>query len=124
MLNFPELYRERNILRFLTKKIPSFTHTKLLLEEDKAGNFTGSVLVQAVDRTSIYELLKLHDYRLQGYKLQAWLMGFEYEATSMPMMPAGTGSSAMVSDFEEGSIQHYEQIFSRVNKVEESKGTP
>lgn len=108
VMNFPELYRERNILRFLTKKIPQFTHTKLLLDEDRAGNFTGSVLVQAVDRASINELLKLHEYRLQGYKLQSWLMGFEYEATSMPMMPAGTGSSAMGSDFEEGNLEHYE----------------
>jgi hypothetical protein len=36
-------------------------------------------------------------------------MGFEYEATSMPVMVAGTGSSAMLSDdIEEGSIEHYE----------------
>jgi len=37
-------------------------------------------------------------------------MGFEYEANSMPMMAAGTGSSAMLSDedIQEGSIRHYE----------------
>ena len=30
--NFPDLYRETNILRFLTKKIPEFKHSKLLME--------------------------------------------------------------------------------------------
>lgn len=38
----------------------------------------------------------------------------------MPMMPAGTGSSVMASDYEQGSMQHYEQIFSRVNVVSEN----
>jgi len=31
--NFPELYEEKNILRFLKKKIPDFTHTKLVMEK-------------------------------------------------------------------------------------------
>ena len=110
ILNFPDLYQERNILRFLTKKIPEFTHSKLHLEKDLAGNFTGSILIQANDRGTINALLMLHDYRLQGNNLQSWLMGFEYEANSMPMMAAGTGSSAMLSDedIQEGSIRHYE----------------
>lgn len=43
--NFPDLYQERNILRFLTKKIQGFTHTKLIMEKDRSGNFTGSALI-------------------------------------------------------------------------------
>lgn len=41
LVNFPDIYREKNILRFLSKKIPQFTHSKLLMEKDGAGNFTG-----------------------------------------------------------------------------------
>lgn len=54
--NFPDLYREQNILRLLTKKIPQFTHSKLLMEqagkiERKRGKtFSGSVLIEASDR--------------------------------------------------------------------------
>lgn len=63
--NFPDLYQERNILRFLTKKIAGFNHSKLLLEKDQySGTFTGSVLIQANDRATINALLLLHDYRL------------------------------------------------------------
>ena len=47
-------------------------------------------------------------------------MGFEYEATSLQMMAAGTGSSAMLSDTDIGSMQHYEKIFSKVRYVEDS----
>ena len=83
VLNFPDLYQERNILRFLTKKIPEFKHSKLLMEKDSYEKFTGSVLIQANDRGTINALLLLHDYRLQGHTLQTWLMGFEYEATSL-----------------------------------------
>ena len=52
--NFPELYEEKNILRFLKKKIPEFTHSKLVMEKRpqrtaKGGkaeeNFSGSVLI-------------------------------------------------------------------------------
>ena len=64
VLNFPDLYQERNILRFLTKKIPEFTHSKLIMEKDRNNNFTGSVLIQASDRATINALLLLHDYRL------------------------------------------------------------
>lgn len=67
--NFPDLYQERNILRFLTKKIQGFTHTKLIMEKDRGGNFTGSALIQANDRATINALLLLHDYRLQGHSL-------------------------------------------------------
>ena len=67
VLNFPDLYQERNILRFLTKKTPEFNHTKLLMEKDRYGNFTGSVLIQASDRATINALLLLHDYKLQGH---------------------------------------------------------
>lgn len=31
--NFPKLYEEKNILRILKKKIPDFTHTKLVMEK-------------------------------------------------------------------------------------------
>jgi len=31
--NFPELYEEKNILKFLKKKIPEFTHSKLVMEK-------------------------------------------------------------------------------------------
>ena len=48
-------------------------------------------------------------------------MGFEYEATSLQMMAAGTGSSAMISDTDIGSMQHYERIFSKVRYVEDNK---
>ncbi len=47
-------------------------------------------------------------------------MGFEYEATSLQMMAAGTGSSAMLSDTDIGSMQHYEHMFSTVRYVEDS----
>jgi len=47
--NFPELYEEKNILRFLKKKIPEFTHSKLIMEQrpQRAAkeNFSGSVLI-------------------------------------------------------------------------------
>ena len=106
--NFPDLYQERNILRFLTKKIAGFTHSKLLLEKDQYSNsFTGSVLIQANDRATINALLLLHDYRLQGHNLQTWLMGFEYDATSLQMMAAGTGSSLMISNSDMGNMEHY-----------------
>ncbi len=105
--NFPDLYQERNILRFLTKKIEGFTHSKLLLEKDERKNFTGSVLIQANDRKTLNALLLLHDYRLQGHNLQSWLMGFEYEATTIQMMAAGTGSSVMLSEIDMGNIEHY-----------------
>ena len=45
-------------------------------------------------------------------------MGFEYEATSLQMMAAGTGSSLMLSDADMGNMEHYEQIFSKVRSVE------
>ena len=105
--NFPDLYQERNILRFLTKKIEGFTHSKLLMEKDERKNFTGSVLIQANDRKTLNALLLLHDYRLQGHNLQSWLMGFEYEATTIQMMAAGTGSSVMLSEVDMGNIEHY-----------------
>ena len=63
-MNFPDLYQERNLLRFLTKKIPEFKHSKLIMEKDRNANFTGSVLIQANDRATINALLLLHDYRL------------------------------------------------------------
>ena len=31
--NFPDLYEEKNILKFLKKKIPEFTHSKLVMEK-------------------------------------------------------------------------------------------
>lgn len=62
--NFPDLYQERNILRFLTKKIAGFTHSKLIMEKDRHARFTGAVLVQANDRATINALLLLHNYRL------------------------------------------------------------
>ena len=118
LLNFPDLYQERNILRFLTKKIPSFTHSKLLMEKDRYQNFTGSVLVQANDRATINALLLLHDYRLQGHHLQSWLMGFEYDDSSAHQMFAGgTGSSAMLSEVESGAIERYEALFDKVRVV-------
>ena len=83
VLNFPDLYQERTILRFLTKKITGFSHSKLLMERNHNHNFTGSVLIQASDRATINALLLLHDYRLQGHNLQTWLMGFEYDTTSL-----------------------------------------
>jgi len=47
--NFPELYEEKNILRFLKKKIPEFTHSKLIMEQrpQRAAKekFSGSVLI-------------------------------------------------------------------------------
>jgi len=64
VLNFPDLYQEKNILRFLTKKTPDFNHTKLLMEKDRHGDFTGSVLIQANDRATVNALLLLHDYKL------------------------------------------------------------
>ena len=91
------------------------------MEKDSYEKFTGSVLIQANDRGTINALLLLHDYRLQGHTLQTWLMGFEYEATSLQMMAAGTGSSAMISDTDIGSMQHYERIFSKVRYVEDNK---
>ena len=115
--NFPDLYQERNVLRFLTKKIPGFAHSKLILEKDRHDNFTGSVLIQPKDRATINALLLLHDYRLQGYNLQSWLMGFEYDASSLQMMGAGTGSSLMLED-DMGSMEKYEKIFSQVKSVE------
>ena len=119
-MNFPDLYQERNLLRFLTKKIPEFKHSKLIMEKDRNANFTGSVLIQANDRATINALLLLHDYRLQGHCLQTWLMGFEYEATSLQMMvAAGTGSSQMFDD-DVSSMQHYETIFSNVSSVEDA----
>ena len=33
--NFPNIYTENNILRFLNKKIPNFKHSKLIMEEKK-----------------------------------------------------------------------------------------
>ena len=45
-------------------------------------------------------------------------MGFEYEATSLQMMAAGTGSSLMQSESDMGNMEHYEQIFSNVKSVE------
>jgi len=35
VVNFPDIYTEKNILRFLNKKIPNFKHSKLILEEKK-----------------------------------------------------------------------------------------
>ena len=119
--NFPDLYAEKNILKFLTKKIPSFNHSKLVCEKNKANRFTGSCLIQANNRPTINALLLLHDYRLQGHRLQTWLMGFEYEASSLQMIGGGSGSTAMLSETDVGSMQHYEEIFSNVNSVEESK---
>ena len=46
-------------------------------------------------------------------------MGFEYEATSLQMMAAGTGSSAMLSETDMGNMQHYERIFNHVRSVED-----
>ena len=48
-------------------------------------------------------------------------MGFEYEATSLQMMAAGSGSSPMSSELELGNMQQYEQLFSRVKVIEERK---
>ena len=48
-------------------------------------------------------------------------MGFEYEATSLQMMAAGSGSSPMCSEFELGNTLQYEQLFSRVKNIEERK---
>ena len=75
--NFPDLYRETNILRFLTKKIPEFNHSKLLMESQeikqwnsqkkrRQNKFSGSVLIQASDKTTLNALLLLHGFRLQG----------------------------------------------------------
>ena len=64
--NFPALNQERNILKFLAKKIAGFNHWKLILAKDAHNLFTGSVLIRANDRETINELLLLHDYRLQG----------------------------------------------------------
>ena len=44
-------------------------------------------------------------------------MGFEYDATSLQMMAAGTGSSLMLSNADMGNMEHYEQIFSNVDSV-------
>jgi len=118
--NFPDLYQERNILKFLAKKIAGFNHSKLILEKDAHNLFTGSVLIQANDRATINALLLLHDYRLQGHNLQTWLMGYEYDATTLQMMAAGTGSSLMLSEADFGNIERYEQIFSQVNSVEDN----
>lgn len=48
-------------------------------------------------------------------------MGFEYEATSLQMMAAGSGSSPMSSELELGNMLQYEQLFSRVRFIEERK---
>lgn len=64
VLNFPDLYTERTILKFLTKKITGFNHSKLLIEKGRNDNFTGSVLIQVNDRATVNALLLLHDYRL------------------------------------------------------------
>ena len=45
-------------------------------------------------------------------------MGFEYDAMSLQMMAAGTGSSLMLSNADMGNMEHYEQIFSNVKSVE------
>ena len=45
-------------------------------------------------------------------------MGFEYDATSLQMMAAGTGSSLMLSNADMGNMEHYEQIFSNVDSVQ------
>ena len=121
VLNFPNLYQERTILRFLTKKITGFSHTKLLMERDRNDQFTGSVLIQANEKNTIYQLLLLHDYRLQGHDLQTWLMGFEYDTTSLQMMAAGTGSSVMGADSELSSIQEYENIFNKMQSVQDKR---
>ena len=47
-------------------------------------------------------------------------MGFEYEATSLQMMAAGTGSSQMLSEIDEGNMEHFEQIFSQVKSVQQT----
>ena len=121
VLNFPNLYQERTILRFLTKKITGFSHTKLLMERDRNDQFTGSVLIQANEKNTIYQLLLLHDYRLQGHDLQTWLMGFEYDTTSLQIMAAGTGSSVMGADSELNSIQEYENIFNKMQSVQDNR---
>ena len=116
LCNFPDLYRESNILRFLTKKIPEFKHSKLLMEQQqvngghgkKKKQFSGSVIIQANDKQTLDALLLLHGFRLQGQILQSWLMGFEY--VSMDAEP-----SVSMSD--------YEQMFKSVNTVEDKNHT-
>lgn len=114
LCNFPDLYRENNILRFLTKKIPEFKHSKLLMEsrdvsskysQKKKKQFSGSVLVQANDRQSIDALLLLHGFRLQGQILQSWLMGYEYDS-----LDAETSGSSTVK---------FDQMFKNVNAVKD-----
>ena len=48
-------------------------------------------------------------------------MGFEYEATSLQMMAAGSGSSPMSSELELGNMLQYEKLFSSVRFIEERK---
>ena len=49
--NLPELYEEKNILKFLKKKIPDFNFSKLVMEsrpqrsKKSKENFSGSVLI-------------------------------------------------------------------------------
>lgn len=85
MANFPNLWEEKNVVRFLNKQVSDFKYHKLFLadsdeKKSKSGikHFNGTVLVQTSDLNTIKSLLMLHGHKLQGNILKSWLMGFEY----------------------------------------------
>lgn len=64
-------------------------------------------MIQASDRSTLNALLLLHEHRLQGYRLKSYLMGFEYEATTMQMMGADASNP-----------EKFEQMFTRTAIVQ------
>ena len=77
--NVPRRATDANLLKYLQKKIPGFTHQVLGIERDSKLDYNqGVAYVQSTDVHTVSQLIKLHHSIFARYKLRTYLMGFPY----------------------------------------------